>query len=39
MTVLHWYVLVGLPLILIGGAVGGLYWVTRLAERDSKRAG
>ena len=39
MTLLHWYVIVGLPLILVGLALGGLYIITRLDERDRKRAG
>lgn len=35
MTLLQWYVLLGLPLILIGGAFGAV-WLTRIEGRDRR---
>lgn len=34
MTVLYWYVLVGLPLILLGGAYGAVRLALKSADRE-----
>lgn len=36
MTLLRWYVLLGLPLILMGGAFGAVWLTGKDAERDRR---